>query len=223
MMSPEPKLLFNVLSGGKIQGSPCKFAKFYLIVDGYACQEDSNLAEYFKNFVSNLRKSFAAQKGGDAAFKQLPDGSFFNAFTSVADSLKAITEAIKQSGAQGNVIVPTVSSSKRGGGTAETGERASTAGGNSVANGEDSGKKAIFRIGISCDADNSFNKDPKDPNKYEIEGVKGQNTAQMLSEYYIKLISEYPLITLIEDPFCETDFDGFKILKKALAENSKDI
>jgi hypothetical protein len=28
----------------------------------------------------------------------------------------------------------------------------------------------IFRIGINCDADFLFNKDPKDINKYEVEG-----------------------------------------------------
>ena len=36
----------------------------------------------------------------------------------------------------------------------------------------DEGRK-VFQIGINCDADNSFNKDPKDPCKYEQEGQKG--------------------------------------------------
>ena len=27
-----------------------------------------------------------------------------------------------------------------------------------------------FRIGVNCDADALFNKDPKEPNKYEVEG-----------------------------------------------------
>ena len=30
----------------------------------------------------------------------------------------------------------------------------------------------VLGIGVNCDADNLFNKDPKDPNKYEIEGQK---------------------------------------------------
>ncbi len=28
----------------------------------------------------------------------------------------------------------------------------------------------VFSIGINCDADSSYNKDPKDPGKYEQEG-----------------------------------------------------
>jgi len=34
----------------------------------------------------------------------------------------------------------------------------------SGANEED---RKVFMIGVSCDGDNSYNKDPKDPNKYE--------------------------------------------------------
>lgn len=45
----------------------------------------------------------------------------------------------------------------------------------------------VFMIGLNCDADALFNKDPKDANKYEIEGVKTQNSTQQLIEYYIKL------------------------------------
>ena len=30
--------------------------------------------------------------------------------------------------------------------------------------------RTIFQIGINCDADSMFNKEPKDPNKYEQEG-----------------------------------------------------
>ena len=33
----------------------------------------------------------------------------------------------------------------------------------------DDGRK-VFQIGVNCDADSSYNKDPKDPNKYEQEG-----------------------------------------------------
>lgn len=41
------------------------------------------------------------------------------------------------------------------------------------ASGANTEEKKVFKIGINCDADQSFNKDPKDPNKYEVEGVKG--------------------------------------------------
>ena len=38
--------------------------------------------------------------------------------------------------------------------------------------GANDDNRKIFQIGINCDSDNNFNKDPKDPNKYEIEGGK---------------------------------------------------
>ena len=33
--------------------------------------------------------------------------------------------------------------------------------------------RKVFQIGVNCDADNVFNKDQKDPYKYEQEGQKG--------------------------------------------------
>ena len=33
----------------------------------------------------------------------------------------------------------------------------------------ENGRK-IFKIGVNCEADNSYNKDPRDPHKYEQEG-----------------------------------------------------
>lgn len=72
-----------------------------------------------------------------SGFKTLPDCSFFNANSTIAESLKMIEDAITISGAN------------------------------------DGGKK-IFKLGINCDADQCFNKDPKDPNKYEQEGQKVQ-------------------------------------------------
>ena len=45
-----------------------------------------------------------------------------------------------------------------------------------------------IRIGVNCDADFLFNKDPKDPNKYEVEGAKGVQSSMQLSDYYLKLV-----------------------------------
>ena len=33
-------------------------------------------------------------------------------------------------------------------------------------------QQTVFSLGVNCDAESVFNKDPKDANKYEIEGVK---------------------------------------------------
>lgn len=49
-----------------------------------------------------------------------------------------------------------------------------------VLSGANDGNRKIFKIGVNCDADQSFNKDPKEPNKYEQEGQKGQFDSQAM-------------------------------------------
>lgn len=65
-----------------------------------------------------------------------------------------------------------------------------------------------IRIGVNCDADFLFNKDPKDPNKYEVEGAKGGISSAQLQEYYLKMLQEHPLLTYLEDAFAEQDAEG---------------
>ena len=36
-----------------------------------------------------------------------------------------------------------------------------------AASGANDEERKVFGIGINCDGDSSYNKDPKDPNKYE--------------------------------------------------------
>ena len=90
-----------------------------------------NIMGYFRTFVASLKKSFAATKGGEASFKLMSDGSYFNANATIAESFKMMEDAIESSGANSE------------------------------------GQRKAFTIGINCDADQCFNKDPKDPNKYE--------------------------------------------------------
>lgn len=52
---------------------------------------------YFK-LVSAIDKGIASSKGGAAAFKRLPDGSFFNAFENVNESFKLLEDAINAVG-----------------------------------------------------------------------------------------------------------------------------
>jgi hypothetical protein len=54
---------------------------------------------FYRTFLTNLKKSFAATKGGEASFKVLPDGSFFNANATIAESFKMVEDAIAASGA----------------------------------------------------------------------------------------------------------------------------
>lgn len=46
-----------------------------------------------------MKKAFEATKAGLAGFKVLPDGSFFNANATIAESFKMIEDAIEASGA----------------------------------------------------------------------------------------------------------------------------
>jgi len=73
-----------------------------------------------------------------------------------------------------------------------------------------------FRIGINCDAEKQYNNDPKDPNKYEIEGQKVQSTGIQMAEYLVKLVEEHPLISYVEDPMAECDVEAIRKLKDML-------
>ena len=97
----DTKLLVNVLTGGKIAASSVKFAHFYLICDGKANPEVS-VANAFRTFLSHLKSKFTTGKGGDSAFKVMPDGSYYNAYPTIADSFKFIEEAITVSNANGS-------------------------------------------------------------------------------------------------------------------------
>lgn len=90
----ETKLMVNILTGGKTVASPVKFANFYLIIDGNAVHETINIISCFKTFLAHIRSKFTVGKGGDTAFKTLPDGSFFNGFASIVDSFKIIEEGL---------------------------------------------------------------------------------------------------------------------------------
>jgi enolase len=41
-----------------------------------------------------------------------------------------------------------------------------------TASGANSDSRKVFKIGINCEGESYFNKDPKDANKYEVEGAK---------------------------------------------------
>ena len=56
-----------------------------------------------------------------------------------------------------------------------------------ISRANDDGRK-IFQIGINCDGDAGYNKDPKDPQKYEQEGQKVQFDQAQMMEYYAKIL-----------------------------------
>ena len=47
-------------------------------------------------------------------------------------------------------------------------------------------------------------------NKYDVDGPKNLYDAKMLSDWYIKIVNEHPLVTYIEDPIRVGDVDGWR-------------
>lgn len=82
-----------------------------------------------------------------------------------------------------------------------------------AASGANSDSRKLFRLGINCEGESYFNKDPKDANKYEVEGAKNQHDQEQLADYYLKVVQEHPLVTYIEDPYANADFKGYQKLQ----------
>lgn len=79
----------------------------------------------------------------------------------------------------------------------------------------DEGRK-LFQIGVNADADSGYNKDAKDPGKYEQEGQKTQFGVEAMVEYYAKMLQEHPLLSYVEDAFGQFDFAAHKAFKEKL-------
>ena len=84
-----------------------------------------------------------------------------------------------------------------------------------AASGANTADGKIFKIGINCEGESYFNKEPKDPNKYEVEGLKTQGDQDQLADYYLKVCNEHPLVVYLEDPYANNDIKGYqKIMVK---------
>ena len=73
----------------------------------------------------------------------------------------------------------------------------------------------IVSLGIDFNADNYFN--PKD-NTYEAEGAKKPLDNVSLIDTYLKLISDHPSLTYLEQPLACDDEDGWSLLIEKLKE-----
>mmetsp|Transcript_9852 Transcript_9852/g.12214 ORF Transcript_9852/g.12214 Transcript_9852/m.12214 type:complete len:301 (-) Transcript_9852:248-1150(-) len=180
-----------------------------------------------------LKSKFTIGKGGDSAFKVLADGSYLNAYATIADTFRNIEESITVSGANeqrpgtvggnstGRVGTAISGNSKK---SVATKQRTAIAAEQQTASLDPSLESLrgphvnVFSIGINCDGESVFNKDPKDPNKYEVEGQKAQSSTQQLVDYYVKMCQEHPLLSYLEDPFAERDMEGYRKLREALLE-----
>lgn len=89
-----PSLMFTIFNGGKDLQSKVKFSKFFLILKP-SLKTNLNLHEVYLRFVENLDKALSAQKVGLQSFKKgALDGSYFNAFDTIAESFKVLEDVI---------------------------------------------------------------------------------------------------------------------------------
>jgi len=181
------KLLISVFNGGKAANSVVKFTKFYLIVDA------------------------AAQGGPDAAAKIDPIRilGFYQKFLA---TLKKAIMATKVGEAGFKLGVDGVYFNANAN-IAESFKMIEEA---IVLSGANDDGRKLFQIGVNADADSGYNKDAKDPGKYEQEGQKTQFGVEAMIEYYTKMLQEHPLLTYLEDAFGQFDFGGHKELKEKL-------
>lgn len=79
--------------------------------------------------------------------------------------------------------------------------------------GCNSDQQMVASVGINCESDSFYN---PDQNKYDMEGPKNLFDPNQMSDWYIKLLKDHPLISYIEDPFSE--LDGYRNFPKKLAD-----
>ena len=128
-------------------------------------------------------------KSGIQAFKPNEEGSYFNAFASGAETLKNMEDAIQQCGINGENPVrpteragtPSLDRAEKKASEGRTQEKSAAKPAHApvnISNEADDTKTEWlqtkpFKLGINFDADTQYNKDPKMPGCYEVEGMKG--------------------------------------------------
>lgn len=83
-------------------------------------------------------------------------------------------------------------------------------------------KLGNVKIGISCNASELFN---ESSGKYEMEGAKSQFDPSQMVEFYVKFLTEHPLVCYLEDPMADKDLPGWheltviEIFRKYIGKN----
>jgi enolase len=77
-------MIVNCLHGGKAIGSKCKVFKYMII------GKDVNDPYLAQNILQNVRKAIVSGKGGEAALKFSPDGTFICPLDTIMDNLKIV-------------------------------------------------------------------------------------------------------------------------------------
>lgn len=91
--------MVNCLQGGKAIGSKCKVFKYMIM--GSAVKDPY----LFQAVMQSVRKSIVSGKGGEAALKVSPDGTFLCPVDTIMDNLKIVEEAINSAGAKDVVTI----------------------------------------------------------------------------------------------------------------------
>jgi len=76
--------MINCLQGGKAIGSKCKIFKYLLVAKNVT---DPTLLQ---NAFQGVRKAIVSGKGGEAALKLTPDGTFICPLDTIIDNLKIV-------------------------------------------------------------------------------------------------------------------------------------
>ena len=75
-------------------------------------------------------------------------------------------------------------------------------------------------IGIDCNANNYYNEQSK---TYDIEGAKKAPDTDQTIDYYMKLVTEHPLIRYLEEPIAEVDVEGWEKIIDKFAEEKPNV
>lgn len=76
--------MVNCLQGGKVIGSKCKVFKYLLVA------KNVNDPTLLQNVLQAVRKAIVGGKGGEAALKLSPDGTFVCPLDTIMDNLKIV-------------------------------------------------------------------------------------------------------------------------------------
>lgn len=80
--------MVNCLQGGKAIGSKCKVFKYYLVA------RKVTEPGLLQTVLQAVRKTIVSGKGGEAALKYSPDGTFVCPVDTINDNLKIVEDAI---------------------------------------------------------------------------------------------------------------------------------
>ena len=75
-------------------------------------------------------------------------------------------------------------------------------------------------FGIDCNSNNYYNE--KD-NTYEMDGFKKPLTSEEITDFYLKLCNEHPLLLYLEEPLAENDKDGWAKLTEKFDNEKPNI